>query len=232
MTILFYLNQSPDETPADDTRAEITASVVLQESVAKVHVYFFFKSFKWNIRSFLIVMCSTLSTPEIQFSELQASLSEDIKKSVASVPFKTETKPENDTSSAAKNACPVSATDPAVQLNIPTKITGNESMHTKQVGVMQEPEGVMQNDALNPEHTEAFTLKPGLVCKDKDIEDIGTESDLQEMLEESKSKAIEKEMVRQSGFSEEQQRAVSFLPTLDTNRTTSQEITSTVQYYA
>lgn len=147
-----------------------------------------------------------------------------MEKSVESVPLKTETKPENGTSSrresVANDAGPVSATvcpqyldasiplttDPAVQLNIPTQITGKETEETlKDI-----------KPALKPEQTGASTVTPGLVRKDKEIVDM--ESDLQEMLEKSKFKPIEKE----STVSEDQQRAVSFLaavPILDTNTT-------------
>lgn len=95
---------------------------------------------------------------------------------------------------------------------MPPKITGKESEETLdivQLEVIQKPERVT-HDALKPEHTQASTTKPGLVSKDKDIGDMGTETDLQEMMEESKSKPIEREMVRQSGVGEDQQRA-SFL---------------------
>ncbi|KAF4070784.1 hypothetical protein AMELA_G00277550 [Ameiurus melas] len=180
--------KDPDETPVDEASAETTASTVVQVSVTKD------------------------SPPK------------EIEKSVESVPLKTETKPENGTSSkresVAKDAGPVSATvctqyldasiplttDPAVQLNIPTKITGKETEETlKDI-----------KPALKPEQIGASTITPGLVSKDKEIVDM--ESDLQEMLEESKFKPIEKE----SAVSEDQQRSVSFLaavPILDTNTT-------------
>lgn len=113
-------------------------------------------------------------------------------------------------------------TDPVVQLNITTKITEETLRDIKQPEAMEKPAGLAQNDALTPEQIKASTVKLGLVRKEKETVDMGTESDLQEMLEESKSKPIEKETVRQPAVSEDQQRAVSFsaaVPTLDTNTT-------------
>ncbi|MCI4389446.1 hypothetical protein PGIGA_G00098050 [Pangasianodon gigas] len=190
----------------------------------------------------------------VQVSVTKESPLKEIEKSMEPVPLKTETKPENGTSSkqksVAKDAGHVSATvclqhldtsipvtpDPAVQLNISTKITSNETKEmlkdVKQAEAMEKPEGVTENDALKPDLIGASNVKHGLVSKDKNIVDMGTESDLQEMLEESKSKPTEKETVRQSAVSEDQQRAVSFLaavPIVDTNTTPQEDTALEVQ---
>lgn len=178
---------------------------------------------------------------------LQEALPKEISSSEKSC-LKTETKCENSTSSTqmfiAKDAVPESATvcppcldtsmpvttDPVEQLSISTKMKGKETEETLKAEAMEKPEGVTQNDALNQEQIEASNVKLGLVSKDKDNVGMGTESDLQEMLEESKSKPIEKETVKQSTVSEDQQGAVSFLaavPVLETN-TTPQEDTALV----
>lgn len=175
---------------------------------------------------------------------LQEALPKEISSSEKSC-LKTETKRENSTSSTqmfiAKDAVPESATvcppcldtstpvttDPVEQLSISTKMKGKETEETLKEEAMEKPEGVTQNDALNQEQIEASNVKLGLVSKDKDNVGMGTESDLREM---SKSKPIEKETVRQSTVSEDQQGAVSFLaavPVLETN-TTPQEDTALV----
>lgn len=163
--------------------------------------------------------------------------------------MKTETKPENCNTSFAKDDGPVSVTvcpqslktstpvtiGSSVQLNIPAKITGKETeemlQDIKQADAMEKSsEGVEQNDGLKPEQTGGSIIKPGLVSEDDDIVDMGTESVLQDMLEESKSKPTEKETLRQTAVSGDQDGAVSFLaamPILDTN-TTSQEDTALV----
>lgn len=237
----------------DKAPAETTAATEAQVSVTKVEVTYLFILYSLNINSYLLESHVLLAfTSEIQFSNLQESLPKEIKKSVESTPLKTGTKPENSTSSiqksVVKDAGPVSATvcpqrldtsvpvttDPAVQLNIPTKIISKETEEMlkdiKQAEATEKPKGVTQNNTLKPEQIGASTVKPGLVSKDMDIVDMGTESDLQKMLEESKSKPIEKETVRQTAVSEDQKRAVSFLdtvPILDTN-TTPQEDTALV----
>ncbi|XP_058234972.1 nesprin-1 isoform X2 [Hemibagrus wyckioides] len=206
---------SPDETPMNKASAEITADTVVQVSVTK----------------------ETLPK-EISSSE----------KSVESVCLKTETKRENSTASTqmfiAKDAVPESATvcppcldtsmpvttDPVVQLSISTKMKGKETEETLKAEAMEKPEGVTQNDALNQEQIEASNVKLGLVSKDKDSVGMGTESDLQEML--SKSKPTEKETVRQSTVSEDQQGAVSFMaavPVLETNTTPQEDTALQVQ---
>ncbi|KAK3542505.1 hypothetical protein QTP86_027710 [Hemibagrus guttatus] len=207
---------SPVETPVNKASAEITTATVVQVSVTKEAL-----------------------PKEISSSE----------KSVESVCFKTQTKPENSTSSTqmfiAKDSVPESATvcppcldtsipiatDPVVQLSISTKMMGKETKETLKAEAMEKPEGVTQNDALNQDKIEASNVKLGLVSKDKDNVGMRTESDLQEMLELSKSRPIEKETVRQSAVSEDQQGVVSFLapvPVLETN-TTPQEDTALQQ---
>ncbi|KAK2864041.1 hypothetical protein Q7C36_003195 [Tachysurus vachellii] len=192
---------SPDETPVNKASVEITTIIVEQVSLTK-------------------------ESPA--------------KKSVESVCLKTESKPENGTSSKqisiADDAVSVSATvcpplldtsmpvttDPIVKLSMPTKMMGKETEESLKAKTMEKPEGVTRIDVLKQEQIGASTVKPGLISKDKDIVDIGTESDLQEMLEEFKSKPIEKEILRHSAVSEDQQGAVSFLtavPILDTNTT-------------
>lgn len=185
-------------------------------------------------------MCVFFFLQESHAKEISCS-----EKSVESVCLKTESKSENGTSSKqisiADDAVSVSATvcpplldismpettDPTVKLSMPTKMMGKKTAES----LKEKPEGVTQIDALKQEQIGASTLKPGLISKDKDIVDIGTESDLQEMLEEFKSKPIEKEILRHSAVSEDQQGAVSFLtavPILDT-KTTPQKDTALVQ---
>ncbi|GAA6103692.1 nesprin-2 [Tachysurus ichikawai] len=203
---------STDETPGNKTSVEITTIIVEQVSLTK----------------------------ESHAKEISCS-----EKSVESVCLKTESKSENGTSSKqisiADDAVSVSATvcpplldismpettDPTVKLSMPTKMMGKKTAES----LKEKPEGVTQIDALKQEQIGASTLKPGLISKDKDIVDIGTESDLQEMLEEFKSKPIEKEILRHSAVSEDQQGAVSFLtavPILDT-KTTPQKDTALQQ---
>lgn len=174
---------------------------------------------------------------------LQESLPKEIKNSVDPVPLKTEIK--LGTSSVVKDTGPVDATvcpqcletsipvttDPAGQLNEATKITGKETVETlkdiKQAEAMEKPEGETQNDA-KPEQIGASTVQTGLVSKDKDIVDKGTESNLQEKLDESKSRSTVREMVSQYAVSEDQQNSVSFLAAVPIWDTTPQEDTALV----
>lgn len=166
-----------------------------------------------------------------EISNLQESPGKEIQMSVESVPLKTGTNGPMDQDSGPvsvticlqplETSLPVT-TDPVLQLNIPTKTTVEEAeevlRNIKQAKAIKKQEGVTQSDALKPELIGTSTLKPGLVNKDKEknIEDMVTESDLQEMLKESNSKPIEKERVNQSANSEDQQKAVSFLAAVPT----------------
>lgn len=157
-------------------------------------------------------------TPEI--SNLQESPGKEIQMSVESVPLKTGTNGPMD-----QDTGPVSITIclQPLETSLPVTTVGCEAEEVlrdiKQAKAIKKQEGVTQSDAIKPELMGTSTLKPGLVnkYKEKNIEDMGTESDLQEMLKESKSKPIEKERVNQSANSEDQQKAVSFLAAVPTS---------------
>lgn len=125
-------------------------------------------------------------------------------------------------------------TDDAVQLNIPAKETEEKLGDIKYPETTEMPEGMTHENELKPEQIGISAVKPGLICKNKDVVDMKTESGIQEILsdqaEESRFKSTEKENMTCTMISEDHKLAETTVPTLDAD-TGCQEDKALVNYF-
>lgn len=125
-------------------------------------------------------------------------------------------------------------TDDAVQLDISTKEPEETLEDIKYPETTERSEGMTHENELKPEQTGISAVKPGLICENKDVVDMKTESGIQEILpdqvEESRSKSPDKENMTCTTISEDHKLVETTVPTLDTD-TVSLEDKALVNYF-